>query len=340
MGISITDVAKQAGVSIATVSKVLNQTEGSRIGTATRERIMQVVATTGYQPSRVASALARRRSNMIGIMVSGLENPFFVMVMEALERRVTARGYQVMLDAAPATLGTYLEHGKIRGWAVDGVLMWAHKKEFASHYLGPVAHEVPVIYLGSQRGPEDEWAGFDYEAVGRLAVEHLVTRGYRRITFVTPHIASDGRPSEGRYWGCLAQACEHGADFDLWTIPDHRATREAAYQAGREIARSLAPGEGRAFVCHNDIIALGAIHGIRGAGRRVPEDAAVIGFDGIEEGRYQDIPLTTIEFDIDKMADVAVERLMALLAGEAKGRLGALAPYRLREGLTTRGRIR
>jgi DNA-binding LacI/PurR family transcriptional regulator len=334
----IVEVAKQAQVSIATVSKVLNRAEGARVGVETRERVLRVAAEMGYQPNRMARSMVSGRSNTIGLMVSGLENPFFVALMEALERQVNLRGYGVMLDVAPSEKGTYYQHGMIRGWPVDGVVMWAFSNQLASSFLGPVADELPIVYVGYPREDGADWVAFEHYKAGRLAAGHLIDIGHERVTFVTPHIHDDGTVMDDRHRGCVDECRERGALCDLFAMPQHQATREAAFKTGRAIGALLSADRPRALVCHNDLLALGVMHGMRSAGVRVPDDVAVVGFDGIEEGQYQDISLTTVASPLEELASAAVTRLIEILTGSEGDPISQTIEPRLRIGLSTTGR--
>lgn len=314
MAVSIYEVAKKARVSIATVSKVLNQSEGGRVGAETRERVRRVALECGYQPNRLARSLVRRSSDTIGLMVSGFQNPFFVSIAGAIEKELVDCGYQVMLDSAPSDLGTYFEHGKLRGWPVDGVIMWAFKDQVTTEYLGPSAAALPTVYMGYPRSDGSAWVAFDLYGGGRLAAEHLADLGHRRITYVTP----DPRYEEGfgdlRIVACQDVCTERGLEFDVHAVCGWLYTRAAALETGIQIAGLPQAERPRALICHNDITALGVYHGVRRAGLRVPEDVAIVGFDGIEEGRCEDIPLTTIDSPVDVLAKEAVRILIARMS--------------------------
>jgi LacI family transcriptional regulator len=151
MAVSLKQVAERAGVSGATVSRVLNGKELDRIPLETRQRIMRIAQELDYRPNRFARSLRDGRTSTVGLMVSGLSNPFFVEVLEAAERRLIETGYQVVQDVAPSVRGTYEHHGKLQDWPVDGVIMWAHPYQTLATFLGSRAHGVPVVYMGFER---------------------------------------------------------------------------------------------------------------------------------------------------------------------------------------------
>jgi LacI family transcriptional regulator len=311
MAVSIYEVAKKAKVSIATVSKVLNQSAEGRVGAETRARVLSVAQECGYQPNRLARSLVRRSSDTIGLMVSGFQNPFFVAVAEAMEAELFDKGYQVMLDSAPSGSGSYFSHGKLRGWPVDGVVMWAFQGQTTTQYLGPSSTTLPTVYMGYPRDDGSAWVAFDLYGGGRQAAEHLVDLGHKRVTYVTPDPRCEDGIGDPRILAGQDVCRERGLRFDVFAVSGWQFTRAAALETGLQIAAIPRSERPRALICHNDITALGIYHGVRRGGLRVPEDIAIVGFDGIEEGRCEDIPLTTIDSPVDVLAKEAVRILIA-----------------------------
>lgn len=318
MPVSIRDVASKAGVSVGTVSKALNDAP-SRIPAVTREHIRRVADEIGYQPNRLARSLGRRRTDTIGLMISGMQNPFFVDVAEAAERLMLEAQYQVLLDAAPSKRGTYARHAKLRGWPVDGVLMWAEAHDFLSDYLGTAAGEMPVVYLGYPRPaePRSSAVAFDLYAGGRQLTEHLIARGHGRrggILYLAPtEYQENVETADARYQAFRAVCAAQNIETRTEVVPDYEQTREAGYLAGQQIAALPPARRPDAVFCHNDVVAVGLYRALRRAGLRVPEDIAVAGFDGIREARYLDDPLTTVEMPADALCRVAVELLLSHL---------------------------
>jgi DNA-binding LacI/PurR family transcriptional regulator len=327
VAISIREVAAQAGVSRTTVSQVLNNNAQARITDETRERVRRVAQETGYRPNLLARSLGRRRTDTLGLMISGLRNPFFVSLLEAAEAVALEAGYQVLADTAPASaLGSYSEHGRLRGWPVDGVLMWGFPHQVASNYLGPQSQDIPVVYLGYTRRDGTCAVAFDLHGGGRQAAEHLVTQGYRRITYLYPYRAGlqepanpSAEPADLRYQAYREVCRDAGLEPRTILMPREEETRAAGLEAGLRLA-ALAPSERPdAVLCFNDVIAVGVYHGLRRAGLSVPGDMAVIGFDGIEEGRFLDKPLTTVVSPADVLCREAFGLLAPLLRGEQAG---------------------
>jgi LacI family transcriptional regulator len=313
MAVSIRDIAHHANVSISTVSKVLN---GSRepIRAQTQDRIRRAAVELGYQPNRLAQSIARRRTSTIGLMISGLQNPFFVSLLEAAESLLMASGYQILLDAAPSVGGSYAQHSRLNGWPVDGVLMWAFPEQSLETYIGAQANDVPVVYLGNPRDDGSDWVAFDHYGGGRLAIEHLISRGYRRIAYLGAH--QSGSLSGPRYQA-YADACrEARLTPETVELEDRAETCETGLAGGLSLAALPPQRRPEAVICVNDVLALGVYHGLRRAGMRVPEDCAVVGFDGIKEGQCEDIPLTTVHSSVDKLCREAMTILTRRMDGD------------------------
>lgn len=327
MPVSIRDVAARANVSVGTVSKVLNDAP-SRIPPETREHIRRIAAEIGYQPNRLARSLGKGRTDTVGLMISGLQNPFFVDVAESAERLLQAAGYQVFLDAAPSRHGTYNRHNKLRGWPVDGVLMWAGPGERLADYLGAAGGEVPVVYLGYPRPDEPgaDVVAYDLYGGGRLMTEHLIERGYgaRGLAHVAPAAPGDeedvaawsrGLPRDRRN-GFMDVCAACGVRAEVIGLPGFEETREAGYAVGEALAARPAAERPGAVFCHNDVVAVGLYRALRRAGLRVPQDIAVTGFDATREGRYLDDPLTTVATPAEPLCLAAADLLLRRLSGD------------------------
>ncbi|MDX1931890.1 MAG: LacI family DNA-binding transcriptional regulator [Capsulimonadales bacterium] len=321
MAVSITDVARRAGVSPGTVSHVLNGNTRAGIAPATQERVRRAAAELGYQPNRMARMLGRGRTDTLGLFISGLTNPFFVRILECAERLALEAGYHVLMETAPHYLGSPLHKAKLRGWPMDGALMWAQPDQTLAHYLGSQADGMPVVYLGGQ--PRSDGANavyFDVYGGAQAAMRLLIERGYRRIAYLFPYDWVLRQPEEPRHCA-YREACEAvGLVPHLILMDRHEQTRRAGLEAGLSLAR-LADGERpEALLCFNDVIAEGVLFGLRRAGLRCPEDVALVGFDGNDDARYLDTPLTTVSMPTERLCQEALDLLLRRL------REGADAP--------------
>lgn len=319
MAVSLKQVAEKAGVSGATVSRVLNGKELDRIPLETRERITRIARELDYRPNRFARSLRDGRTGTVGLMVSGLSNPFFVMVLEAAERNLIEAEYQVVQDVAPSVRGTYHHHGKLQDWPVDGVIMWAYADQTLSTFLGSRAHGVPAVYMGYEREDDGDCVFFDfYEATMEL-LRHVLNRGYRKLCLVCPYDYRGAKTVvDGRAAAFFDVCREAGVQASYHIIPDQLETRAAGRDAGLAIASMPAAERPEVLICHNDVLACGVYHGLLRAGLRVPEDIAITGFDGTEEGQCLDRSLTTVLTPVDELCRQACEILLMRMAAKSQ----------------------
>ncbi|MBC8134744.1 MAG: LacI family DNA-binding transcriptional regulator [Fibrella sp.] len=313
--ISIREVAARAGVSPGTVSHVLNNNISARIASSTQDRVRSVAIELGYRPNRYARSLGRRKTDTIGLLISGLRNPFFVELLENAEHAALSAGLSVLLDTAPSVQGTYKVHAPIRSaWPVDGALVWSWNVQSAAEFLGTQADSLPLVYIGSTRADESDWVSFDYEVGGQIAAEHLLTRGYKQIAHISPY-PNDRERAEPRFIGCR-KACDAAGVSLTEIITDGEETRRAGLRAALEIAALPREVRPDAVFCHNDVLAIGVYNGLIRAGVRVPEDIAVLGFDGIEEGRELPQILSTVHTDTVELTRVAMQLLLRRINSE------------------------
>jgi DNA-binding LacI/PurR family transcriptional regulator len=303
MPVSLREVAERAGVARGTVSSVLNDRAAElRISTQTQERIRRIAEEMGYRPNRLARGLEKGRTNILGLMIPGLRNPFFLGLLETAEERAFQAGYDVLPDTGFQLRASYHVHGKLSGWPVDGILIWVRPDKTLADYLGKWNEDAPVVYLGYKREDTTDFVGIDREDGVRQVMQHLQERGYRRIAYLYPW--ADLQPVDSRYTVYEAVCADKGLEperimletlepQDRLSLITQAGLREAGLKTGLSLALRPVGDRPDAIVCHNDLVAIGLFHGLRRGGLDVPEDVAVVGFDGIEEGLYLDKPLTT-----------------------------------------------
>lgn len=339
MPISIRDVAQRAGVSLGTVSHVLNQNERAGIALATQQRVRQAAQELGYQPNRLARSLGRGRSDTFGVLISGLQNPFFVLLLETAERLAREAGYQVLSDTEPASQARLNQPAKLLGWPMDGILMWGQPHETLTDYLPNAAPDLPVVYLSGQpRLDNNSAVWFDVYSGVRELLGYLVAQGHERIAYLFPYDWILRQPDEPRHRAYREICAEAGIPPQMILMERHDQTRRAGFEAGMRLARMPASERPRAVFCFNDFVAQGVLFGARRAGLRVPEDIAIAGCDGLEETEYLDIPLTSIELPLETMCQTAMNLLLRRIASrrgnEEKPPEIVRIPTRLRPGGT------
>ena len=316
MAATIGDVAERAGVSIATVSRVLSGSPGGR--PQTRERVQAAARELGYRPSGVAQSLKRRTTHTLGLIVTDIENPFFPDLVRAVEDAAHAAGYAVLLGNGaedPGREAAYLE--LLASRRVDGLIVAASNlPERHDRWLAATALPAVLINCADSGGRLPAILS-DNRQGGRLAVEHLVGLGHRRLGLVRGperHAASSERQAgaEGALAG--AEGALAGADEAQPLVVVDGDAHVAGGEAAGRLLMEREP-ETTAIVCYNDLTAIGVLRALRSSGRRVPTDVSVVGFDDIPLASYLDPPLTTIAQQTAVMGRWGVDQLLGRIAG-------------------------
>ena len=303
--VTIRDVASRASVSVATVSKVLNDRHGVAAGT--HARVRAVIDELGYEASLVAQSLRNHRTNVIGILVADLE-PFSAELLKGAADAIRESGFELVIYSAGGRAADregwerrYLS--RLSGTLIDGAVIVTPTVVDAS-YGAPIVAVDP--HTGSSSLPTIE---SDNLRGAQLATEHLLELGHRRIAMLTgrPDLQSARLREEG-YRKAMAAA---------GVAPDERLVRLGAYNApvSADAARELLSGDDppTAVFAANDTSAIATIEVARELGVSVPGDLSVVGFDNIPESALCDPPLTTIQQPIRAMGHHAIEMLIRLI---------------------------
>jgi LacI family transcriptional regulator, repressor for deo operon, udp, cdd, tsx, nupC, and nupG len=311
MRIKLQDVAARAGVSEATVSRVMNAKPG--VSASTRHLVLEVLAELGYEPPGLRGAT---RLGLVGLIVPELTNPVFPAYAQAIEARLLARGYVSVLCCAGRTGATeddyvpaLLEHG------VAGIIVVSgrHADVEGDHavYHSVINRSKPLVFVnGALDGFDVPSVSSDEEVAAVIAVEHLAQLGHRRVGFLKgPEIYL---PVIRRLAGFRRSVEEFGLDDDDELI----ATSIFTVAGGRVGAQRLLEAGATAIVAGSDLMALGAVRAVREAGRSVPGDVSVIGYDDTELMAFTDPPLTTVRQPVDVISDHAVQLLLAQVGGQ------------------------
>lgn len=308
------DVARVAGVSTMTVSRVVNDT--GRVSEATRERVRRAIAELGYQPNQLARSLTQGRTRTIGLVVPDITNPFFPEIVRGAEDVAWEAGYTVAL--ANAVEDPARERAAIRnlaGHRVDGVILCSAR--LSGHELTELlgAHSAAVLINRRAEASTAVSIMVDDLKGADMAVKHLVSGGRRRLA----HLGGPERSASARYRraGFLAAVQAAGLDADPHLLLTCEPTEEAGY-AG--VARLLTDGgaDGPGFdglIAYNDLMALGAIAALHDAGFEVPGDVAIVGCDDIRLASLVTPPLTTLRIEKYAMGRLACQTLLDLQRG-------------------------
>lgn len=298
------DVAREAGVSVNTVSRVLAGKPD--VSPETRAKVLAVVERLGYKPNRLARGLRSNRTGTIGVIVTDIANPFFGSVVKGIER--AARGLDYSLILQDTDENYELEKKAVElmlAERVDGVLITPVQSGTESLKLLRKAG-VPFVLLGRRFDdfPAD-WVVTDDVRGGSLAAEHLISLGHRRIGMISgPLRISSAR---ARLEGFLKALSSHGITPDDGLILSDAITVEDGYRLTTELLEARrAP---TAIFCYSDFVAFGAVAALRERGLRVPGDVAVVGYDDVPLSRYLEVPLTTVRIPKEELGKAALELL-------------------------------
>lgn len=333
MRVRLRDVADRAGVSVKTVSNVVNGYV--HVAPATRSRVQSVLDEMGYRPNLAARHLRTGRTGVIALALPELDNPYFAELAGFVVQAAEEHGWTVLVDQTDGERDReLLVASGIRNHLIDGLI------------LSPVAlgtedlarrgpEDIPLVLLGEKisTGPVDHVA-IDNVAAARAATEHLVAQGRSRVAAIggQPGAPSGVAHLRRRGWEDALLAAGLPTD-DEWVAEVPTFRREHGAEAMAALLDRDDPPD--AVFCFNDTLALGALRMLADRGLRVPEDVAVIGLDDVEDGRFSVPTLSTIDPDKAFIARTAVRML-----GERLGDGGeALTPRDVRAGfeLVVRG---
>ncbi|NLG84162.1 MAG: LacI family transcriptional regulator [Firmicutes bacterium] len=308
--VTLHDIAREAGVSFNTVSRALN--DKPDINEETKRRVLEVARRLDYRPNRVARGLRQRRTATIGVVVADLANPFFAEVVEGIDRVCTARGYGLLLantEEDPARELAAVQHLVER--QVDGVLLAPTQRDLASlHYL--VKKGVPFSLLARFFKDFAAQAVINDDREGaRSAVSHLLSRGHRRILFLNG--PSYNSSASLRLEGYRLAHAEVGLPVDETLILTTNARMDGGKAAiETALQHSL---EFTAVFCFSDYVAFGALRALRRAGKRIPAEMAVMGYDDVAFAELVNPPLSTVRIAKTRLGATAAEALLARIEG-------------------------
>ncbi len=307
------DVAKAAGVSQTTVSFVLNQVAEANISDETRQRVMAAAEELGYVPDAAAQALARGRTQIIGVVVTTLEDPFIGALVQTIESAAHDQGYVVILASSNDEPEREVAAARmLQSRRVDGVIVASSRASalYKGHLKKP---RVPIVVINRLTEPSDQLVfsvGVDNRHGGYSATAHLIQQGHRRIAYVSsPLDRNDNKERMAGYRQALAEA---GLFFSPSLVVQGTGDTDGGQRALPALLSLDEPPS--AVFCYNDLTAIGLIDGARRAGLAIPQDLAIVGFDDIAFAQFCHPPLTTIAQPIEEMGRKAIELVLALLS--------------------------
>lgn len=331
---SIQDVARIAGVSTATVSRTLSNPKA--VVEAKRAAVLQAIRSTGYRMNVAAQNLRRRRTNSVLALVPNLANPFFSKILSGVSNVLAPAGYNLIISDSHANgnlvvkeqLMSYLDRGGADGLILfDGAISLEYlDNEKRDHPLPPT-----VLACEWIEGSQLPRVRIDNENGAIIAIEHLYGLGHRKIGFI-----------KGPAGNVLSISREIGmrralAQHDLKIQPDWIFCGDFSFESGVSAAKRWLGLNNKptAVFCVSDEMAIGFIGALQRAGKNVPKDVSVMGFDQIELAGYSNPSLTTISQPRTEIGSVAAQTLLALINNETIENTDRLLPVELIKGAST-----
>lgn len=326
---SIREVAKRAGVSPATVSRVINGT--ARVDEEKRERVEKAIEETGFRPNELARALYRKSSKIIGVIVPDIENPFFSELAKAIEKEAYEQEYRILLcnsdDQKEKELANLQMLAQLQA---DGVILMTNTGEKSQSYE---AVSMPIVFVDRRLDEMGQTSVIeaDHYAGGKLAAEHLIACGCRKITCIRgPQELSSGKK---RYEG-YQEVCRQYSMKERFV--DSTYKYEDGAKAAEEVLRRYPDTDG--IIACNDMTAVSVYKVLQKRGYRVPDDIQIIGFDGVKFGRFLTPELTTVAQPIKEMGKCAVQMILGTVKELPRDREMKF-PMMLIKGETTKNKM-
>ena len=303
--VTLKDVAKVAGVSYATVSRALSGS--TEIGEETRCRILKLCKEMGYTPNSIARSMVKRCTNILGLIVPSLNNPFMSELTAHLEIYARNRGYNLMVCNSSYDHDLEKEvFSLLAGHQVDGIVMIPVGHETYDS-LRSLTKQVPTVFISeNMREYPEDYVSVDNRRGMQIATEYLYSLGHRRILYLGAR--SDSRTHQLRLEGYLSTCEKLGLEPAVVRSGYSRSSREVGYALAGEYFSG--PGGETAILCAADMLAIGVMQAAFEAGVRVPRDVSLMGFDNISFAGLPQIDLTTVNQPTQQMATSAVDMLL------------------------------
>lgn len=309
--VTIYDVADKAGVAISTVSRVLN--ESSDVSDQTRDRVLKAIESLQFRPDRTAKSLAQQQTRSLAIATPTFTTPFHNEMLKGV--RLCLRDYDIDLllcdlgwDNVHRTLMNFLKRGTVDGLLLAGL---PEEEKIAAELK---ALGAPVVHIGYQWEEFDSFY-WDNVAGARAAVNHLIKQGHRRIGMITTH--SQSTLQDQRVMGYREALEASGIEFDVSLLHSGRTAKHAGFseEAGYEAMQSLLEINPpiTAVFASSDVQAIGAWKAIRDAGKVVPDDVAIVGYDDIKTSKY--IGLSSVDQNMHDVGQQATQLLIQRVMG-------------------------
>lgn len=303
---TVYDVAKEAGVSIATVSKFLNRAQ--RFSPAVEEKIRMVVARLGYRSNELARSMVTGATKTIGVAILDINNPHFTSIVKGANRIAIDMGYTLLLVDTEENQGRELQLLDALSRRVDGLIISSRMPE--SELRKVIGYGKPVVLFGRLDSLEIASVVSQGQRGGFLLAEHLVNKGCERIAYLG---FSKSRWNSDRMNGIRECLGLHGRELQCYDAGAPFALE------GERLCSLVMLGEEHpdALICYNDLLAIGFMKEAQSLGYRIPDDISVCGFDDIPYAAYVSPSLTSVDLQSEGMGELAMKKMLNLLSGNA-----------------------
>ena len=315
--ISIKDVARIAGVSIATVSRCINDPD--QVKEKTRIRVQQAILKTGYSPNKLAQSFRTGKTKVIMVVLPSVGDPFFTEVMKGIRSVASEEGYSILINETQFNTMTADEIGAmVVSRQADGIVLLATMSPFGTEVLSSKSHRALPIVIGCET-ISSELAVFpsvhiDNAAAAEEATTYLIDAGHQRIAFI--YGMQQSLLTRDREDGYRAAMHKAGLAVENGWVLEGRLTIGGAIGATQELLNHA--HRPTAIFCANDEMAMGCYHELRSAGLHIPGDISVVGFDNIRYAAVMDPPLTTISQPAEEIGERVMHRLLQEIQDERK----------------------
>lgn len=319
MQLNIKTIAEMAGVSVSTVSKILNNY--TDVSEKTRQRVLEIIEQTGYTPSNSAKIQPAGKSGLIGVIFAGEQNvdfmhPFFVEVLNSFKKQIGLLGYDLIFFSNEKFMNAGDYFARCQHFQVEGcVIINGERMEPAIRELDRSA--IPCIGVDLElNGKRSGYVMSDNFQIAARVVEHLYLLGYRELGFIGS--APDAEISNLRKAGYIKAIEGFGLQVhERWFVHGEDFFESSGYEAMRAMIRS-GPLP-RAVFAASDLLALGAIRALREEGLSVPEDVAIVGCDDIDASKYTNPTLTTVRQNKERLGLLAAHMLYDIINNQSEG---------------------
>jgi len=325
MDVTIVDIARMAGVSLATVSRVINNPE--KVAQGTREKVLKIMEEHNYIYNALAGGLANKNTRTLGIIIPTITNPIFALATNGFQKTAVRKGYSVLMGSAEYSADQ--EYDLVRLFLekqVDGIVFTGRPTHPQSvEYLRK--RNIPFIVIWEKAGSEGmSYVTFDNALATRRAVDHLIDLGHRRIAFISGNFELSSR-SKRRWQGYKESLQQANIPYDGDLVIQTEFKVSAGQAAAAQLLKLALPPT--AIFCGTDLLAYGAMASVQKSGRKIGSDISIIGFDDLEMSAVMNPPLTSIWIPAAEIGEIASQTLIDILSGKTRGTVQHLLESKL-----------